>query len=571
MPVAVSGNRGHDATFHVACTLVLGFNLSPSEAFPLMIEYSGRCKPPWTEAEIRHKLEDADKQPGERGKLLVRQSAASPENQATEIAELAANWDLWHTPSGDAYATIPVGNHQEHWPVRSKSFKGRLSKEYYDTAGKAANPQALAAGLNLLEARALYDGAEHDVAVRVARRGRNIYIDLCDAEWRAVKITRRGWTVVDNPPIRFRRSKSMLPLPVPKEGGSVEDLRPFVNVTDADWPLVVAWLATALQPQGPYPVLALFALQGSGKSNTARFLRALIDPNAAPLRAESREIRDLMLSANSNWCLAFDNLSHLPFWLSDALCRLSTGGGFATRVLYTDADEIVFDAMRPMILTSIVELAERSDLLDRCLPVTLPTIDEHRRCDERTLLEKFEAARPKILGALCDVVAGALAHLPEVQLSKLPRMADFAKWATAAEKALDWEPGTFMAAYKRNRANANKLALEASPISSKLLDLLGNQGDWKGTAAELLEELDRMFGEDYKRPPAWPKGPRALSHHLRRLAPNLIADGWSIDFRTGRERTISITAVDSRNIAPFASKPSKGRNKRRSYRDSGGD
>ncbi|HVA46105.1 MAG TPA: hypothetical protein VNH11_07000 [Pirellulales bacterium] len=197
---------------------------------------------------------------------------------------------------------------------------------------------------------------------------------------------------------------------------------------------------------------------------------------------------------------------------------LSTGGGFATRELYSDADEVIFDAMRPAILTSIVELAEKGDLLDRCLPVSLPPIGEDRRRDEKTLWAEFEAARPKILGSLFDAVAGALRDLPRVKLVRLPRMADFAKWATAAERALGWPPGTFIAAYTRNRDAANELALEASPIAGRLLELLA-KGEWEGKAGELLSALDESYGSETKRPPGWPKNPRSMSGHLRRLAP----------------------------------------------------
>jgi hypothetical protein len=473
-----------------------------------------------------------------------------PQSQATMIAELAAGWELWHTPASDAYATITVGEHRENWPVRSQTFRRWVAKSFYESTGKAANAEAVAAALNLVEAQAAHDGAEHPVFVRVAEHGESIFIDLCDAAWRAVEITPRGWRIVDDPPVRFRRTKGTLALPTPERGGAVDDLRRFINVEDADWTLVVAWLVAALCPRGPYPVLALFATQGAGKSNTARFLRALVDPNAAALRTEPRDARDLMISAVGNWCIAYDNLSHLPAWLSDALCRLSTGGGFATRELYSDADEVIFDAMRPAMLTSIVELAERSDLLDRCLPVSLPPIGDERRRDEKTLWAEFEAARPKILGALFDAVAGALRDLPRVNLERLPRMADFAIWATAAESALGWAPGTFIAAYTRNRDAANELALEESSIADRLLELLA-KGQWEGKAGELLNALDESYGSETKRSPGWPKNPRSMSGHLRRLAPNLQAAGWSIEFGRqaggGRARIIVIKRAAERS------------------------
>ena len=78
-------------------------------------------------------------------------------------------------------------------------------------------------------------------------------------------------------------------------------------------------------------VLVLHGEQGAAKSTTARVLRRLCDPNTAPLRAAPRGVRDLMIAATNSWPFCFDNLEHLPPWISNALCRLATGGGFATR------------------------------------------------------------------------------------------------------------------------------------------------------------------------------------------------------------------------------------------------
>ena len=163
--------------------------------------------------------------------------------------------------------------------------------------------------------------------------------------------------------------------------------------------------------------------QGSAKSTTARVLRALVDPSTAPLRSEPRELRDLMIAASNAWVISLDNISRVPYWLSDALCRLSTGGGFSTRELYTDRDETLFDAQRPLILNGIEELAVRGDLLDRCLILYLPCIPEEKRRAELTFWDEFESERPAILGATLGAVSGALRRLPKVKLTEMPRMA----------------------------------------------------------------------------------------------------------------------------------------------------
>jgi hypothetical protein len=182
-------------------------------------------------------------------------------------------------------------------------------------------------------------------------------------------------------------------------GGSVEVLRSFLNVqSDTDFVLVVAWALTVLRDCGPYPVLALSGEHGSAKSTFSAILRALLDPNTAPLRALPREDRDLFIAATNGHVLTFDNVSGLRAWISDTLCRLATGGGFAVRQLYTDQDEVLFDAARPVILNGIEDIVERPDLADRAVFLTLEPIPEERRRPEGELWTAFEAERPRILG-----------------------------------------------------------------------------------------------------------------------------------------------------------------------------
>ena len=209
----------------------------------------------------------------------------------------------------------------------------------------------------MLEGKARFQGGQHEIFVRVAFHEGRLFLDLCNQDWEAVEITPVGWQVVTDVPVRFRRRRGMRALPKPEAGGSIEKLRPFVNVRDDyEWTLLQAWLVSALRTPGPFPLLTLCGEQGSAKSTTARVLRALVDPNAAPLRAEPRNGRDLMIAASNGWVLGLDNLSRLPNWLSDSLCRLATGGGFSTRELYSDDEEVIFDAMRPVILTGIEDL-----------------------------------------------------------------------------------------------------------------------------------------------------------------------------------------------------------------------
>jgi hypothetical protein len=152
----------------------------------------------------------------------------------------------------------------------------------------------------------------------------------------------------------------MLPLPVPVKGGSINDLAPFLNLPGrSEFVLVVAWLLAALRHGGPFPLLAMSGEQGSAKTVLSKILRALVDPNVAQVRTMPREERDLFIAASNGHLLAFDNLSDIPARTSDALCRLASGGSFAIRQLYTDADEALFEAACPTILNGIEDVITR--------------------------------------------------------------------------------------------------------------------------------------------------------------------------------------------------------------------
>ena len=475
-------------------------------------------------------------------------------SQADILIDLAQAAELFHAPDGTGFADIEINGHRETWAIRAKGFRRWLARSFFEATQGAPSSEALQSALNVIEAKAHFDAPERMVHVRVGGMDGRLYLDLCDETWRAVEIDTTGWRVIDNPPVRFRRAAGMQSLSMPVSGGSVEMLRAFLNVkTDADFVLVVAWALAALRDRGPYPVIVLSGEQGSAKSTFSAILRALLDPNTAPLRALPREDRDLFIAASNGHVLAFDNVSGLPAWISDTLCRLATGGGFAVRQLYTDQDEVLFDAARPVILNGIEEIVTRPDLADRAVFLTLQPIPEERRRSETELWAAFDAERPRILDVLLDAVVEGLRRLPVTRLLKLPRMADFALWTTACESAL-WPAGTFWSAYCGNRDEAVEGVIDADPIGAAVRAMMATRTEWTGTASDLLGALGEMAGERIVKSKTWPDGPRALAGRLRRGATFLRKIGIEIGFdREGRARTrvIRITTTPF-PVAPAA-------------------
>ena len=359
----------------------------------------------------------------------------------------------------------------------------------------------------------------------------------------------------------------MLPLPVPIKGGSVDDLRPFVNVAgDADFILLVAWLLAAYRDCGPYPGLALKGDEGSAKSTLARILRQLVDPAKVKERRLPREERDPHIHASKSFMLSFGNVSALPDWLSDALCSLATGGGFATRALYTDSDEMLFSAMRPTVLNGI-EFVTRSDLADRLIFLKLPSIKEGSRRTEQELWAEFEAKRPSIIGALLDGVVCGLRELPNTPIEPYPRMADFAHWVSACSGVLGGR-GEFKAAYDANRSAATLDVLESDPVAGAVRLLmqkivLFDDNSWAGTATELLDELQVVVGEKEAKRKHWPGSAAVLGQRLRRIKTRLERSGVHVDFEAGaKTRSITITQRPQNAVSAVSAVISK-----RSQRD----
>jgi hypothetical protein len=420
------------------------------------------------------------------------------------LFELAASAELFHTANSTAFADLMIDGHRETWPVRSLRFRSWLRRRYYEATGGAPSPAALRSALDALEAQAQFDAPRRSIYLRAAEQDGRLYLDLADEHWRAVEIGPEGYRVVASPPIRFRRAAGMLPLPMPVKGGTIEALAPFLNLPGhSEFVLVIAWLLAALRHGGPYPLLAVSGEQGSAKTALSKVLRALVDPNAAPVRTMPREERDLFIAASNGHLLAFDNLSDIPARISDALCRLASGGSFAIRQLYTDADEALFETACPTILNGIEDVITRPDLADRAIFLTLPYVHETARRPEKEIWRQFELAQPRILGALLEAASHGLRMMPKVRLPRLPRMADFALWATACETAF-WPAGTFLSAYETNRRAAIESVIEADPVAATVRDIMAKQASWSGNASDLLRKGADPADGASQRDAGWP-------------------------------------------------------------------
>lgn len=466
--------------------------------------------------------------------------------QATHLVSLAerAGVSLFHDDLGNSWGQVRVRDHCEHWPCRSKMFKKWLAYIFWRYEGKAPSADTTNAAVNVLEARARFDGPEFCLHNRVAAKDGNLWYDLSDSGWRAVCVASTGWSIEKEPPILFRRFAHQRPQVLPQGGGDLHRLLDFFNVRDERHQLLLlVYVVSCLVPEIPHPMPILYGPQGAAKTTLMRVLRRLVDPSLTETLTAPKDISNLVQQMAHNWMVFYDNLTSVPGWLSDALCRAVTGDGFSKRELYTNDDDFIFHFRRCCGLNGINIAASRPDLLDRALLFGLESIPKHQRRQEKQMWAAFERARPMLVGAAFDALSRAMQILPSVDVRELDRMADFTVWGCAIAEALGHTRGEFLEALDRNFRDRNEEIIISNPVATAITSFMSHRDEWRGSASELLGQLDRVAADLKldKRSALWPKGPNSLSQRVNEVESNLAAVGIRVSRgRSGRERFLSL-------------------------------
>jgi hypothetical protein len=462
--------------------------------------------------------------------------------------------ELFMSERGEPFARVPLNCGRANLMLRSKGFREWLGFQFWTQEHRVPSHDAMQAALELLAGSARFEsGLQRSLAVRIAKdNDGSHWYDLGGPTWNAVQITAQGWQIVEEPPGLFRRHTATAEQPLPQHGGDLTALRDVLNLADdATWRLLVVWLAASFIPDIAHPVLHLRGEQGTAKSSAARTVCDLVDPSHAPLRGEPRDKPEWIQAADHGWMVTLDNVSKLPQWLSDAMCRAVTGDADTHRALFTDDDDVLIAFRRIVCLTSIEEVIEKSDLRDRTLLLPLQAITEERRQTESDMRARWTSLRPVMFGALLTLVAGVLRERPSVHLEKLPRMADFALIGVAVERVMHWKAGSFLDAYEDNQNAHHVAAMEADGLAALVLTFAQTELEWSGTPSDLLEALrafesERDANRKGKHQSCLPKLPNQMTGRLSRSAPNLRAMGVTLE----SERTRSARNLTLRYTSP---------------------
>ena len=438
---------------------------------------------------------------------------------------------LFHTPDDEVFISFEVADsklpneevlrHSENWKVGSKGFKNWASYLYYSNNRTTPGDAALNESIDTLSGIGLYEGAEIEVCSRYAFYDDKIYIDLGCPKWRAVEVSCKDYKVLesDKIPVKFVRSNTTREIPSPVEGGEISLIWNHLNIESEDLRyLFLAWIMECMRVNRPYPLLEITGEQGSAKSTFQKRLKEIIDPNKVDLRSAPRDVERIYVATQNNHLISFNNLSHLTANTQDALCALSTGGGDASRKLYSDSEEQVFEAMRPVVINGITQLATRPDLGDRTIAIQLPRVTGY--ITESELNKKWEMEQPKIMGSLYGLLSQILSELPKIErLDKPPRMADFAYLGQAMLNVQGIDK-SFPEIFRRNRDRVVLRVIESSAVAQALVKFIEKEGDFDGTKGLLMDKLFKYQTRHFDKS-TWPKSVQGLMNTLNRIAPAL--------------------------------------------------
>ena len=423
-------------------------------------------------------------------------------------------------------------------PNVALSLRGRgglrsaMASTYYLETGEAPGQGALSEATAVLEGMAMASTRE-PVMLRVGSFGNGLVMDLGRADGRVIFIFPGGWEVQNRSPVLFRSTESVGELPIPTSGGHLAHLahlahlgqlghlRTLLNLLDEDWPTLVAFMVGALMPHLAHPVAFFTGEQGTAKSSASRLVVRTFDGSTTDVQSAPRSEDDWAVVASSSWTVAIDNISKIDPWLSDAICRASTGAMWRKRTLYTDDNVSILRIKRVVVLNGIDPEVTRGDLAERLIRFDLVPITS-RRSDEE-IEEAFSEMHPGVLGALCDLTAKVLEVLPDIEVEDPPRMMSFAKVVAAVDSVLGTE------GLKRYRYMVQAQVAQAAEgdIFAQTLDrfMASTGGIWQGSASELLSALGKLEarGRD-----DLPKTPQAVGSALSRVATSLRVKGWDI-------------------------------------------
>jgi hypothetical protein len=448
------------------------------------------------------------------------------------------------------HARIHNGNRIENIRVESGKFKRHLIRLYYGSENRVANTEAVSSAVQLLQAKAEYEGQTYPLSIRVASYNGSFFYDLTNPKWECIEITKQGWRLVDNTPVplftRFNQTAQVQP----SRHYEPDIFDRFMSLTNVknedDKKLVKVYIVSLFIPDIQHVILQTCGEKGGAKSMLEVLIKELADPAKPKLLSVHKDRMEFIQQVAQNHLVFYDNLKYPPRWLSDEACRAVTGSGSSKRKLYTDDDSIVYEYKRCLGFNGISLVLTEPDALDRSIIIEQERIDKKNRIPELVILSQFYELRPRVLGYIFDILVDAMKIKPTIKLDGYPRMADFAEWCEAIARAMGYNENEFIDILDNNTGKQNAEAIENSVLGQVITRFLNGLPDvdinsgfcYDDTVSELLKKLNDVaavnnINTNFK---GWPKAANSLTRKLKAIMSN-IREGLGFEITITRNTT----------------------------------
>jgi len=468
---------------------------------------------------------------------------------------------LFKDQYGKAHAWAHIGDHDEVIPIESSKFKRYLARSFYEKSGnKVANADAINNAIQVIQAKAEFEGQTTPLSLRVAWYNGDIYYDLSNEKWQCVRISPEGWEVVNSTPIPMLVRYNQIPQADPNRNYEQNIFDKFFQLTnlkeEKDRILLKVCIVLLFIPEIPHVILILHGRQGSAKSTLQTMIKLLVDPAKPKLLTIYNDVKEFIQQLAHNYVAYYDNLKKAPGWLSDEACKAVTGVGSTKRKLYSDDDDIVYEYKRCLGFSGINTALTEPDALDRSMMIELQRINPEHRKDETVIMTEFFELRPKLLGYIFDILAKALRIKDTIRLNDSPRMADSALWGEAIARAMGYKDLEFINAYYDNIGKQNIEAIENHPLGQVIARFISERQEvLEGSPSEVLEQLqifaqENNINTDNK---LWPKGDKWFTRRLNQISSNLL-EGFGIDVQIARVTSVkgkyNTSSISIRKMTP---------------------
>ena len=554
------GHNRHEALLRVMESLIVRNTgiLFLDKIKELALEWNSQhCSPPLDDKEFEKQWKCAldfigrkkDEDQQQRPSITITNSTKSAADILVDLATENISL-LFKDQYGAAYALIHLeDDHDEIIKVENNKFKRYLSKLYYENnSGKVVNAEAITNAIQVLQAKAEFNGQTIPLHLRAAWYNGNIYYDMTDEKWHCIKISKDNWELLTHTPtpmfVRYNQI-SQAKLDRSYDQNIFDKFLELTNLNENDHDnrlLLKAYIVSLFIPEIPHAILILHGEKGSAKSTLQTLIKLLVDPSKPVLLTVHKDRTEFIQQLGHNYVAYYDNVKNTPEWLSDEACKAVTGVGQTKRKLYSDDDDIVYEYKRCLGFNGINISLTEPDALDRSIMIELDRISKEIRRTESEIIGEFFKLRPMLLGYIFDLLVKAIRIKPTIRLNDLPRMADFALWGEAIARAMGYKELQFMNAYYENIGKQNIEAIENHPLGQAIArfyeERIEHTETWEGSPTELLQHLAAIaqnhgINTNHK---SWPKEVRWLIRRLNQIRSNLL-EGLGIDIRITRVTT----------------------------------